>query len=147
MPSALLRTNQPRHIYSLGSRTTWWLLGSISLLSCVFIGLMLNLILRLRRSFASEDAAALRLRTITGQLQELVLILDADTLQILDGNDALLRELRCTSAAIRHRTLTDIYPDLDLKSILQPTHPSNRPTEGSILASLKPGGTPALHDL
>jgi diguanylate cyclase (GGDEF)-like protein len=118
-PVALLTTQQPRRIYSLGLQTTWWLLGSLAILATLFFSLLLLLLLRLKRSFIAQEAARNRLRRITGQLQELILVVDAATLRIVDANEALLRSLGCTHAELIVRPLQQIYPDLATGGVIR----------------------------
>jgi diguanylate cyclase (GGDEF)-like protein len=118
-PAALLTTKQLRRIYSLGRQTTWWLLGSLAVLATVFFSLMLLLLLRLKRSFIAQEAARNRLRRITGQVQELVLVVDAATLRVVDANEAILRSLSCTHAELTERFLQQIYPDVDTQGVIR----------------------------
>jgi diguanylate cyclase (GGDEF)-like protein len=116
-PVALLATDQPRDLYALGYRTTWWLLGSIAVLSLAFAASMLVLILRLRNSFKAHENAQRRLERISGQMQELILLVDADTLRIVDANDALVRMIKLSPAELHRRSLNDIFPDLDIRQL------------------------------
>jgi diguanylate cyclase (GGDEF)-like protein len=118
-PVALLETDQPRDLYSLGQRTTWWLLGSIAVLSLAFATGMLILLLRLRHSFNAHENAQRRLERISGQMQELILLVDANTLQIVDANDALVRMIRLEPNELRRRTLADVFPDLNIRELAE----------------------------
>jgi diguanylate cyclase (GGDEF)-like protein len=131
-PVAVLQTDQPRDLYALGYRTTWWLLGSIAVLSLAFATGMLVLILRLRHSFKAHENAQRRLERISGQMQELILLVDASTLQIVDANDALVRMIRLSPGELRRRSLSDIFPDLDIRQLAEQAAARG---EGQLLAS------------
>jgi len=112
MPVAVLSTPSPRNIYALGLRTTWWLLGSISTVLILFTSAILLLILRLRRTFADNEAAQQRLRRLTRQLQDMVILVDPKDLRVLDANEAMLRKMNCSLEQLRTRTVAELYPEL-----------------------------------
>jgi diguanylate cyclase (GGDEF)-like protein len=141
-PIALLATDQPRDLYALGYRTTWWLLGSIAVLSLAFATSMLVLILRLRHSFKAHENAQRRLERISGQMQELILLVDAHTLQIVDANDALVRMIKLSPGELHRRYLSDIFPDLDIRQLAEQAAARGA---GQLLASrLSRGSEPAV---
>src|SRR5262249_25460018 len=55
-PLAIFSTTAPREILALGHRTTWYMLGAISVLFLAFSGAVFALILRLQKSFAEREA-------------------------------------------------------------------------------------------
>jgi diguanylate cyclase (GGDEF)-like protein len=137
-PLALLSTDQPRDLYALGYRTTWWLLGSIAVLSLAFATSMLVLILRLRDSFRAHENAQRRLARISGQMQELILLVDANTLEIVDANDALVRMIKLGPGELHRRYLSDIFPDLDIRQLAEQAAARGA---GQLLASRLARGT------
>jgi diguanylate cyclase (GGDEF)-like protein len=137
-PLALLSTDQPRDLYALGYRTTWWLLGSIAVLSLAFATSMLVLILRLRDSFRAHENAQRRLARISGQMQELILLVDANTLEIVDANDALVRMIKLGPGELHRRYLSDIFPDLEIRQLAEQAAARGA---GQLLASRLARGT------
>ena len=111
-PAAVLSTSAPRSIHALGTHTTRLLLGGIALLLLAAGSGVLWLVQRLRRGVAARQKAARRYASIAAQLQEGIMIVDAESLRIVEANAALRRTLGLSDAQLRTRTAIDIYPDL-----------------------------------
>jgi diguanylate cyclase (GGDEF)-like protein/PAS domain S-box-containing protein len=116
---AVLFTNtSPRVIYAAGFRSTWMLLAGIGLIVIGFGLALFIVVMRLHRSYEAHQFIESRYRNIAGRLGESILLVDANTLQIVDANDAVLNILAFTRAELAHRIATDVYPDLD-KSMVE----------------------------
>lgn len=112
-PLALLATSAPRRTYALGLRTTLGLLGTILALACASWGGLLWFLLRLRKSLYARNAAELRYRIIGEQIHDAIVLVDPDTLQIVEGNDAACMALQCPAARLSSHNLQDLFADLD----------------------------------
>ena len=126
-PVAILITPLSRNAYALGRQVTWGMLGGIAALLGIFVVALLTLLERLRGSLAAFESTQARLRRISGQVQELIVLADSGSLRIVDANDALLGRLGCDLARLREMQLADLYPNLELGELT---------TTGSDTASL-----------
>jgi diguanylate cyclase (GGDEF)-like protein/PAS domain S-box-containing protein len=111
-PIALFSTRSARDIFALGQRTTWLMLATILAMFIAFGAAVLWLTLRLRRSFAAQDSVEQRYRNIASQLREAILLLDGDTLEIIEANEAALLALHCTRDTVDRFRVQDIFPEL-----------------------------------
>ncbi len=109
---ALFSTTSARTIYALGRRTTWMMLGIIAGMFVFFGAAVIWLLLRLQRSFAARQSVELRYRNIAAQLREAIVLLDGNSLEIIEANEAVLRALRCTRKTVDRHRVQDIFPDL-----------------------------------
>jgi len=116
-PAAVLATDAPRSIYALGIHITRLLLGGIGLLLLGASLTVLWLMLRLRQGLAAHRQAERRHASIAAQLHEAIMLVDADSARIVEGNEALWRVLGTTPAQSRERTALDVYPDLTTEQL------------------------------
>jgi diguanylate cyclase (GGDEF)-like protein len=128
-PVAVLSAPLSRDIYTLGLHTTAWLLGSISTVLIVFSAAILVLVLRLQSTFAAQEAAQHRLRRLTKQMQDMVVLADPNDLRVLDANDAILRKMNCDLSELRTRRVGDLYPAFAAGNV----DPKSLDVEGSFL--------------
>jgi len=113
-PLALFQNQSARNIYSLGHRITWQLLGTIVALFLVSGAAFVIMILRLRQSLVARQAAHQRYRNITAQLQEFLVLVDANTRRIVAMNDVVLQALGTDREHLRSKSLNDLFPDLPM---------------------------------
>ena len=111
-PVALFHTQSARSIYGLGHRITWQLLSAIVGLFLVSGAAFVVMILRLRRSLIARQGAHQRYRNITAQLQEFLVLVDADTKRIVATNDVVLRALGTDRERLRSKGVKDVFPDI-----------------------------------
>ncbi len=111
-PIALFSTRSARDIFALGRRTTWMMLATILAMFVAFGAAVLWLTLRLQRSFAAQDSVEQRYRNIAAQLREAILLLDGETLEIIEANQAALQALQCTRETVDRYRVQDIFPQL-----------------------------------
>jgi diguanylate cyclase (GGDEF)-like protein/PAS domain S-box-containing protein len=111
-PTALLATSVPREVHALGVRTTRALLGGIALLILAASAYALWLAHRLRINLAAHQESERRYASIAAQVHEAIMLVDADSGRIVDGNAALLRSLSSTTEQLRTLTAYDVYTDL-----------------------------------
>ncbi|HTV77076.1 MAG TPA: EAL domain-containing protein [Steroidobacteraceae bacterium] len=111
-PIALFSTQLPRTIFALGRRTTWMMLATIGVMFICFGGAVFWLIRRLQRSFAAQSSVELQYQNIAAQLRESILVLDGETLEIVEANDTVLKALHCRREAIDHYAVRDVFPEI-----------------------------------
>ncbi len=121
-PVALFSSDAARSIYRLGVRTTSLMLGSIALLLIIGSSWLLWMALRLQRSFAATEAAEQRFTRIAAQLHEAITLIEPESGRIVEANEAVLRAMGCTLAAIRSHTVFELYPDLTAAAFEQAAH-------------------------
>jgi diguanylate cyclase (GGDEF)-like protein/PAS domain S-box-containing protein len=111
-PIAVLSVASERTVGALGRRTTGMALGAIAtlLLICTVVGIIMAL--NLRRSTEARATLERRHRNILKHLDESIVLADRETLQIIDANEALVRELGYEPADLEHLTLSHVYLDL-----------------------------------
>jgi diguanylate cyclase (GGDEF)-like protein/PAS domain S-box-containing protein len=112
VPAALFATSGAREILSLGYRTTWYMLGAIFLLLLGFGAAVTTLVIRLQRSFASRQAAQARYEGISDQLREAIVLIDAQSHQIVNANGTALRALGCTREDVHTRNVQQLLPEI-----------------------------------
>jgi diguanylate cyclase (GGDEF)-like protein/PAS domain S-box-containing protein len=118
-PLALFVTRGTRDIYALGSRATWTLLGSLALLFVVFGAAVVWLLLRLQRSFEARQSAEARHRYIGAQLHETIVLLDAESHEIVEVNEHTRAALGWTHEELPRHRVQDIFPDITAEAIDQ----------------------------
>ncbi|HVO00322.1 MAG TPA: EAL domain-containing protein [Steroidobacteraceae bacterium] len=111
-PAALLATSVPRDVHALGTRTTRAMLGGIALLLLAAGGYALWLAHRLRLNLAAQRDSERRYASIAAQVHEAIMLVDAETGRIVEGNASLLRSLGVTSDELQKLTVYDVYADL-----------------------------------
>jgi diguanylate cyclase (GGDEF)-like protein/PAS domain S-box-containing protein len=111
-PIAVFSTRSARDIFALGRRTTEMMLATIVAMFVAFGAAVLWLTLRLKRSFIDQDAVELRYRNIGAQLREAIVLLDGETLAIIEANEAAMRALHCTRQTVDRFRVQDIFPEL-----------------------------------
>lgn len=111
-PAALLTTSVPRDVHALGVRTTRALLGGIAILILAASAYALSLAHRLRANAAAQRESERRYASIAAQVHEAIMLVDADSGHIIEGNAALLRAMGATSDELRTLTAYDVYTDL-----------------------------------
>ncbi len=126
-PIALFSTSSARDIFALGRRTTWTMLVTIVAMFAAFGAAVFWLTLRLKRSFIEQDAVELRYRNIGAQLREAVVLLDGDTLAIIEANEAAMRALHCTRQTVDRFRVQDLFPELTPQMLSDAlSHPTER---------------------
>jgi diguanylate cyclase (GGDEF)-like protein len=118
VPVALLRTEVPRGVFHLGLRTTLWLMGGGAVILLLFSGLVIGLVLKLRRTLGQYEEAQARLQRLAAQLREIVLLVRASDLRIVDANDAAVSALGTSLKELTTRRLDDLYPDIIIEQLL-----------------------------
>ena len=116
-PVGMLSTTAARNIYALGMRTTVFLIAALALITGTLGGAAAWLLWRLQRSYASHRASEERFRLVAAQLQEAVVLVDAETLQVIDANEAVLSALACHRAALRGKRAEDVFPDISASTL------------------------------
>ena len=111
-PAALLATSVPRDVHALGARTTRSLLGGIALLILAASAYALWLAHRLRANMAAHQESERRYASIAAQVHEAIMLVDAGTGLIVEGNASLLRSMAATTEQLRTLTAYDVYTDL-----------------------------------
>ena len=111
-PAALLTTSAPRDVHALGVRTTRVLLGGIAILILAASAYALSLAHRLRANAAAHLESERRYASIAAQVHEAIMLVDADSGHIVEGNAALLRAMGATTDELRTLTAYDVYTDL-----------------------------------
>jgi diguanylate cyclase (GGDEF)-like protein/PAS domain S-box-containing protein len=111
-PIALFSTQSDRDIFALGRHTTWMMLAAIVAMFIAFSAAVIWLILRLHRSFVTQDSVEQRYRNVAAQLPEAIVLLDGSTLEIIEANETALRALKCTRERVDRYRVQDIFPDL-----------------------------------
>jgi diguanylate cyclase (GGDEF)-like protein/PAS domain S-box-containing protein len=111
-PIALFSTTSRRDIYALGRHTTGLMLATIVAMFIVFSGLVIWLVMRLRRSFATQDSVEQRYRNIAAQLREAILLVDGSSLEIIEANATALRAMHCTRQTVDRYRVQDLFPEL-----------------------------------
>jgi diguanylate cyclase (GGDEF)-like protein/PAS domain S-box-containing protein len=111
-PAALLATSVPREVRALGARSTRVLLGGIALLILAASAYALSLVHRLRLNMAAHQESERRHASIVAQVHEAIMLVDAETGRIVDGNAAVLRLLAASPEQLRSLTAYDVYTDL-----------------------------------
>lgn len=117
-PVALLRTQVPRDVFRLGVRSTSWLLGGSALLLMAFGAAVIGLVLRLRKTLDQYDEAQFRLQRLASQLRDIVLLVRASDLRILDANDAAVKVLGASVGELTVRRLDDLFPDIIIDQLV-----------------------------
>jgi diguanylate cyclase (GGDEF)-like protein/PAS domain S-box-containing protein len=118
-PLALFVTPGPREIYALGKRATWSLLGSLAALFIVFGAAVVWLLLRLQRSFEARQSAEARHRYIGAQLHESIVLLDAESHEIVEVNERVRTALGWTADELSLHRVQEIFPDITADAIDQ----------------------------
>jgi diguanylate cyclase (GGDEF)-like protein/PAS domain S-box-containing protein len=118
-PLALFVTPGPRDISALGYRATWTLLGSLAVLFLVFGAAVVWLLLRLQRSFEAQQSAEARHRYIGAQLHESIVLLDAESHEIVEVNERVRNALGWTQEELPRRRVQEIFPDITADAIDQ----------------------------
>jgi diguanylate cyclase (GGDEF)-like protein/PAS domain S-box-containing protein len=111
-PLAIFSTRAPREILALGHRVTWYMLGAISVLFLAFSSAVFALILRLQKSFAQREAEQQRYELIGNQLREAIVLIDAQSHEIVDANGTAIRALGGDRADLPTRKVQDLFPDI-----------------------------------
>ncbi|MBS0388909.1 MAG: PAS domain S-box protein, partial [Proteobacteria bacterium] len=111
-PAALLVTSMPRDVHALGVRTTRAMLGGIALLILAASAYALWLAHRLRLNQAAQRESERRYASIAAQVHEAIMLVDADTGRIVEGNPSLLRSLGATGDELHKLTAYDVFTDL-----------------------------------
>ena len=111
-PVGLLSTTAARSIYALGVRTTLFLVVALALMIGTLGSAAAWLLWRLQRSYASHQAFEMSYRFIAAQLQEAIVLVDADTLQVIDANETVLCAMQCRRAELRGKRAQDVFPDI-----------------------------------
>jgi diguanylate cyclase (GGDEF)-like protein len=117
-PLAILTTTTARSIFALGVRTTWFLVIALTLVLGSFGGAAAWLLWRLQRSHATHRAFEMSYRSIAAQLQEAIVLVDAETLQVIDATDVALRAVPCNRREMSRLTAKDIFPDMGSSATL-----------------------------
>jgi diguanylate cyclase (GGDEF)-like protein len=125
-PVGLLSTTAPRTIYALGVRTTVFLVAVLTLIIGTLGSAAAWLLWRLQRSHASHRALEMSYRFIAAQLQESIVLVDAETLTVIDANETVLRAMQCRRAQIRGRPVQDVFPEFS--SYMLTATPGDGPT-------------------
>ena len=118
-PLALFVTPGPREISALGKRATWSLLGSLAALFIVFGAAVVWLLLRLQRSFEARQSAEARHRYIGAQLHESIVLLDAESHEIVEVNERVRNALGWTPEDLARHRVQEIFPDITADAIDQ----------------------------
>src|ERR1035441_2731909 len=116
-PVGLLSTTAARSIYALGVRTTLFLVVALALMIGTLGSAAAWLLWRLQRSYASHQAFEMSYRFIAAQLQEAIVLVDADTLQVIDANETVLCAMQCRRAELRGKRAQDVFPDIPLSTL------------------------------
>lgn len=111
-PAAMLAVSVPRDVHALGVRTTRALLGGIAILILAASAYALSLATRLRDKATAQRESERRYASIAAQVHEAIMLVDADTGKIVEGNAALLRAMGATADELRTLTAYDVYTDL-----------------------------------
>jgi diguanylate cyclase (GGDEF)-like protein len=112
VPSGLFYVREPRSIYRAGQRATWTLVGSIAALLLVSGAMAALLLRKIRRSSAARREATQLYGAIAAQLNEAILLVDAESFQVVTANPALRGAVGARGRRLRLLGARDIFPDL-----------------------------------
>ena len=111
-PLALFITQSDRDIRALGYRTTCMMVAGIVVMFIAFGAAVIWLVRRLRRSFADQHSIELRYRNIAAQLREAIVLVDGDSLELLEANDAARKALGCSRETLHTQTVQKLFPEI-----------------------------------
>jgi diguanylate cyclase (GGDEF)-like protein/PAS domain S-box-containing protein len=111
-PVALFVTPSPRDIFALGYRATRTLLGTLATLIIAFVAAVAWLLLRLQRSFEAQQSAEARHHYISAQLHESIVLLDAESHEIIEVNERVRAALGWTLEELPRHRVQEIFPDI-----------------------------------
>ncbi|HEY0341155.1 MAG TPA: CHASE4 domain-containing protein, partial [Steroidobacteraceae bacterium] len=112
VPVALFVTHSERDIRALGYRTTWAMIAGIVVMFIAFSAAVILLFRRLQRSFSAQQSIEARYRNIAAQLREAIILIDGQSFEILEANDAALQALGCARDTLQTQTVQRIFPEI-----------------------------------
>jgi diguanylate cyclase (GGDEF)-like protein/PAS domain S-box-containing protein len=114
-PALLMRVEIPREIYRQGRSSLRYLMVSLTIVGIVFGAVTLRLLDRLFITWQKQKENEERYRAVVEQASEGIIIVDAQSKNLLEANPAFLKLLQYTNSEILSLTLYDIVAD-------EPTH-------------------------
>ena len=111
-PIALFVTQSDRDIRALGYRTTCMMVAGIVAMFIAFGAAVIWLVRRLQRSFADQHSIEIRYRNIAAQLREAIVLVDGNSLALLEANDAARKALGCTRETLQTQTVQKLFPEI-----------------------------------
>lgn len=118
-PLAVLASEAPRSITSLGQNLGWTLLGGLAALLLVCGSMLSWLLLRLHRTQLSRARDGARYRKVADQLTETILLVECPSLRVVEMNQAALHSMGYAETDIASLTALDIFPDLTREALAQ----------------------------
>lgn len=118
-PVALLVSESARSISRFGRGLTWSLLGGFAFLLLAFGVALAWLLTRLHGTHQSRLSAQARYRKVADQLSETIVLADAQTLDIVEINQAAMNSLGYAGSDLPALKVLDIFPDLTRELLTQ----------------------------
>ncbi|MGC3980341.1 MAG: EAL domain-containing protein [Steroidobacteraceae bacterium] len=122
---AVLALVEPREITSFGRRSTWTLLGALIGILVLAGGLIGALVTSLHNKMRSHQRIQQRYINIINGLDELVLLIDRQSLAIKQANPALLRRVGCSYEQLLTMPLAKVFRNLRVTANMDDPSPGN----------------------
>lgn len=130
-PAIVLRVTEPRLIFRHGLETVNYLVYGAFVMCLLFGAIALFLWSRLTRHWAQRNESEARYRAVVAQASEGILLVDPETLRVLEANRAFLDNAGYARQPEAGLNLADVFPPgpVNTPALTQGLVPGDRPVE------------------